>query len=90
MKKTLLFIEDLIMAPWWDSLIVLAIGNTFIWLIIPGYLALKGSGGGADGMLAGGYEALKPLFSRMFNIGMALFVAISFGYNLMLRKRRGI
>ena len=90
MKKLLSFTEELLTAPWWDSLIVWGIGNTFIWLIIPGYLAIKGSGGAADGMQMGGYEAAQPLISRMFNIGMTVFVAVSVGYNLMLRKRRSL
>jgi hypothetical protein len=78
------------MSPWWISIVVWAIGNVFIWLVIPGYLALNGSGGAADCLLTGGYAGVQPLISKMFNIGMALFFVISFSYNLMLKKRRGI
>lgn len=89
MKKILSFTEDFITSPWWISAVVWAIGNMFIWLIIPGYLAINRLGGISDGMLTGEYAGVQPLFSRIFNFGLALFFVVSFSYNLMLRKRRG-
>jgi hypothetical protein len=88
-KKILSFTEDMIMSPWWVSAVVWVIGNMFIWLVIPGYLAINRRGGISDGMLTGEYAGVQPLISMLFNFGLALFFAVSFSYNLMLRKRRG-
>jgi hypothetical protein len=88
-KNLLLFTEDLIMSPWWVSAVVWAIGNMFIWLVIPGYLAVNMRGGIPDGILTGEYAGVQPLISILFNLGVALFLVISCSYNLMLRKRRG-
>jgi hypothetical protein len=88
-KKLLSFTEDLIMSPWWVSAVVGVIGNMFIWLVIPGYLAINRVGGISDGMLTSEYAGVQPLISMLFNFGLALFFAVSCSYNLMLRKRRG-
>src|ERR1039457_2535170 len=82
------FAEDLLMAPWWLSVFVCSIGNIFIWLIIPGYLAINRLGDNTDGILTVGYAGALPVISDIYNIAMALFFIVSFSYNLMLKKRR--
>ena len=87
-NQVISFAEDLIMAPWWLNVFVCSIGNIFIWLIIPGYLAINWSGDITNGMLTSGYAVAQPVISMIFNIAMALFFVVSFSYNLMLKKRR--
>jgi hypothetical protein len=81
--------EDLILVPCWISCVVWVLGNLFIWLIIPVYLAVSRPGGFQDGMLASDYARVQPLISRIFNIGMAIYFAVTRGYSFTLKKRIG-
>ena len=79
--------EDLIMAPWWVSLIVCAIGNTMIWVAIPYFLEANNTSGLASSMLTGGYAGAKPVLSLLFNLAMAIVFVFSLLYNFVFTKR---
>lgn len=83
------FAENLIMAPWWVSIVVCAIGNIVIWFVIPEYLEANKSGGITGGMLTGSYAGAQPFLAKMFNLAMAIVFAFSLFYNFLLKKRRG-
>lgn len=80
--------EDLIMAPWWVSLIVFAIGNVIIWFVIPAYLEANNPAGVTSGMLTGGYAGAKPGLAKFFNLAMAIVFGFSLLYNFVLSNRR--
>ena len=78
--------EDLIMAPWWLSLVVCAIGNVIIWLAIPAYLEANNPTGVTSGMLTGGYAGAKLGLAKFFNLAMVIVFGFSLLYNFVLRK----
>jgi hypothetical protein len=80
--------EDLMMAPWWVSIVVCAIGNIVIWLIIPEYLEANRPGGVMDGMLVGGYAGAQLGLSKMFILAMAIVFVFSLVFNFVLKKRQ--
>jgi hypothetical protein len=80
--------EDLMLAPWWVSVVFCLIGNIVIWLIIPLYLEANRHGGVTGGMLPDGYAGAKPVISQFFNLAMIIVFAFSLLYNFVLKKRR--
>ena len=80
--------EDLIMASWWVTPIVCAIGNIAIWFVIPAYLEANRTSGITGGMLTGGYAGAQPFLAKMFNLAMAIVFAFSLFYNFVLKRRR--
>lgn len=79
--------EDLIMAPWWVSLVVCFIGNLIIWFAIPAYLEANNPAGITSGMLTGGYVGAKPLLAKFFNLAMSIVFGFSLLYNFVLKRR---
>jgi len=79
--------EDLIMAPWWLSLVLWVIGNLIILVAIPAYLEANNPNGVASGMLTGGYAGAKPILTKFFNLAMAIVVGFSLLYNFVLKRR---
>lgn len=80
--------EDLMMAPWWVSVVLCIIGNIVIWFVIPGYLEANRPGGITANMLTGGYEGAKPIVSKFFNLAMALVFVFSLFNSYFVKKRR--
>lgn len=80
--------EDLIMAPWWVSVVVCLIGNIVIWWILPAYLEVNRHGGVTGGMLPDGYAGAKLVLGKMFNLAMGIVIAFSLLFNFVLKRRR--
>ena len=69
--------EDLIMAPWWVSVVVCLVGNVVIWWIIPAYFEANRHGGVTGGLLPDGYAGAMPTIAKMFNLVMGIVIAFS-------------
>jgi hypothetical protein len=80
--------ENLIMAPWWVSLVVCVIGNLIIWFAIPAYLEANNPAGITSGMLTNGYAGAKPVLVNFFNMVMAIVFGFSLLNNFVLREKR--
>jgi hypothetical protein len=78
--------EDLMMAPWWASVIFCLVGNIVIWLIIPSYLEANRHGGVTGGMSIDGYAGAKPHISQLFNLAMMIIFVFSLICNYLLKK----
>jgi hypothetical protein len=69
--------ENLLMAPWWVSVVVCGIGNVIIWYTILAYLEANNPVGVASGMLTGGYAVAQPVLAKFFNLATAIVLGFS-------------
>jgi len=78
--------EDLIMAPWWVSLVLWVIGNLIILVAIPAYLEANMPAGVLGGMLTNGYAGAQPVLVKFFNLVMAIVFGFSLLNNFVLKR----
>jgi hypothetical protein len=80
-------VEDVIMAPWWISLVLWVIGNLIILFAIPAYLEANISTGILGGMLTNGYAGAQPVLVKFFNLVMAIVFGFSLLNNFVFKRR---
>lgn len=81
-------VEDVIMAPWWVSLVLWVIGNLIILFAIPAYLEANIPAGILGGMLTNGYSGAQPVLVKFFNLVMAIVFGFSLLNNFVLNRMR--
>ena len=72
------FLEDLINAPWWISIIIMIVGNGLIRIGIPAWFNEGRAPGTIGNMLRGGIAESIPLIANMFTAIMLFTAALAF------------
>lgn len=71
------FLETLVYAPWWVSLILLIVGNIGIRLIVPSLFEARAGSGPIGGMISGSVNGAMPLIANMFTLVMLFALSFS-------------
>lgn len=79
--------EELIMAPWWVSVLICLIGNVIIWWLLPGYFEANRHGGVTGNLLPDGYAGAKSFLARIFNLVMGIVILFSLVFNFVIKGR---